>query len=90
VIFLVVNTFGTTFTATDSSRNIKCHTNYGHQSRKWRHAFSTYNPAVYFTSFERIVPSAERARKNARNEENARQDYMSNHSMGFLFVYDKP
>ena len=28
----------------------------------------TYNPAEYFTSFERIFPSPERARKNARNE----------------------
>ena len=28
----------------------------------------TYNPAWYFTSFERIFPSPERARKNARNE----------------------
>ena len=28
----------------------------------------TYNPAEYFTSFERIFPSPEMARKNARNE----------------------
>jgi hypothetical protein len=49
----------------------------------------TYNPAEYFTSFERIFPSSERESKNARNEYNARPDYVSNHSIGFL-LYDKP
>ena len=33
-----------------------------------------------------IIPSPERARKNSRNEENARRYYHQNHSMIYIYI----
>ena len=48
----------------------------------------TYNPAEYFTNFERIFRALKGRGKMRVTSKNARQDYMSNYSIRFL-LYDK-